>query len=143
MRYQVNSPQVISETIEQECIIIHLGTGTYYSLQGSGSEVWDAVAGAASVPEIAADLAARYAIDGGEAQSLVSALVDELVAQDLISPNEVSERQTQPQLDAPTGPFVAPTIAVYTDMQDLVLLDPVHEVTETGWPERKAEVAGA
>lgn len=143
MRYQVNSPQVISETIEQECIVIHLGTGTYYSLQGSGSEVWDAVAGAASVPEVTADLAARYGIDAGDAAPLVTELVEELLAQDLIVPTDAADRHSAPVSDPPTGEFVAPTISVYTDMRDLVLLDPVHEVAETGWPERKPEVAGA
>ena len=36
------------------------------------------------------------------------------------------------------GPFVPPTLEKYTDMQDLVLLDPVHEVDERGWPHAQA-----
>jgi hypothetical protein len=35
--------------------------------------------------------------------------------------------------------WVAPTLTVYADMQDLFQLDPIHDVDETGWPSRPAE----
>ena len=31
-------------------------------------------------------------------------------------------------------PFAAPVLEKHTDMQDLILLDPVHEVGAEGWP---------
>jgi hypothetical protein len=31
-------------------------------------------------------------------------------------------------------PFVAPVLDKYTDMQELLLLDPIHEVDASGWP---------
>jgi len=43
----------------------------------------------------------------------------------------------------PTGEaFRPPTVAVYSDMEDLLLLDPIHDVDETGWPVR-ADVPAA
>jgi hypothetical protein len=33
--------------------------------------------------------------------------------------------------------FNAPVLNKYTDMQDLLLLDPIHEVDATGWPSTK------
>jgi hypothetical protein len=33
-----------------------------------------------------------------------------------------------------TAEFHAPVLQVYSDMQDLLLLDPIHEVDATGWP---------
>jgi hypothetical protein len=38
--------------------------------------------------------------------------------------------------------FIAPVLAVYTDMQDLLLLDPIHDVDEIGWPTRRDGAAG-
>lgn len=32
MRYRLNTPTVISEIIDGEVIVIHLGTGKYYSI---------------------------------------------------------------------------------------------------------------
>ena len=38
-------------------------------------------------------------------------------------------------------PAGAPTLEAYRDLQSLFLLDPVHEVSEEGWPERATESA--
>jgi hypothetical protein len=35
----------------------------------------------------------------------------------------------------------APELSIYEDMQDLLQLDPIHDVDETGWPARKLEDA--
>ena len=35
-------------------------------------------------------------------------------------------------------PFVAPSFTTFTDMQDIILLDPVHEVDTRGWPHASA-----
>lgn len=143
MRFRVNSPYVISETIQGETIVIHLTTGTYYSLQGSAAEVWESIAGAASATEIAGDLAERYGIAAADAEPTVVALLDDLLAEELIAPSDATARDAAPAAAPATGAFVAPTLSKYTDMQDLVLLDPVHEVGDAGWPEAKPEVAGA
>ena len=143
MRFRANSPYVISETIQGETIIIHLTTGTYYSLQGSGAEVWDAIAGGASAAEIAADLSARYGVASAEAEPMVVSLLDDLQAEELVVASDATARETDPITEPAVGPFVAPTLSKYTDMQDLVLLDPVHEVGDAGWPEANPQVAGA
>jgi hypothetical protein len=33
-------------------------------------------------------------------------------------------------------PFDEPLVERFTDMQNLLLLDPIHEVTEEGWPQQ-------
>ncbi len=37
--------------------------------------------------------------------------------------------------------FEAPKLEKFTDMQDLVLLDPVHEVDDVGWPAARPDAA--
>ena len=36
------------------------------------------------------------------------------------------------------APFVTPRLERYTDMQDIILLDPVHKVDSQGWPHAAA-----
>ena len=36
-----------------------------------------------------------------------------------------------------------PVLQKYTDMEDLLLLDPIHDVDEAGWPARKQPVEGS
>ena len=143
MRYEVNSPHVISETIQGECIVINLATGTYYSLQGVGAEAWAAIAGFATAAEVAGQLAQRYGLDAAAAEADVSALVAELCSHELIVQSAATERADAPPADAPANEYAPPALSVFTDMQDLVLLDPVHEVTDAGWPEAKPQTTGA
>ena len=146
MRFRVNSPQVISETIQGETIIINLTTGTYYSLQGSGAAIWEGIAASATADEIVDRLETVFDASRDELTPAVSSLLGELETEQLVVRTENGgPRPDEPAVAASEGKatFVAPSLAKYTDMQDLVLLDPVHEVTEAGWPEQaSAEVSG-
>ena len=35
--------------------------------------------------------------------------------------------------------FAAPVLRKYTDMQDFLLVDPIHQTTDAGWPEARPE----
>jgi hypothetical protein len=37
------------------------------------------------------------------------------------------------------APYKAPALAVHEDMQDLITLDPIHDVDQVGWPTRKVD----
>src|SRR5207245_11624784 len=60
MYYKINAPQVITETIEGEAIMINLGTGNYYSVGGSGADVCSWLEDGIAVDEMVEGLAARY-----------------------------------------------------------------------------------
>ena len=36
-------------------------------------------------------------------------------------------------------PYTAPAVQKYDDLEDLLLLDPIHEVDEAGWPVARAD----
>jgi hypothetical protein len=38
---------------------------------------------------------------------------------------------------APNEPFATPVLEKYTDMEAMLLVDPIHEVNEAGWPQLK------
>ena len=65
------------------------------------------------------------------------ALVDELVREGiLVSADEPGPAVLAPQNGTAARRYEAPALAKFTDMQELLLLDPVHEVDEAGWPNR-------
>ena len=135
--FRVNSPNVIQETIEGEVIIIDLKTGTYYSLRDSGAAVWEAIEQGADEDGIAAELQARYDASEEEIRDAVRQLLAELEGEGLVRAEEgVADRSAT--ATAANGsarlPFAAPVLEKHTDMQDLILLDPVHEVGAQGWP---------
>lgn len=143
MRYKINAPMVTSETIDGEVVVINLDNGNYYSIEGIGADVWTLAENGTSVDEIARVLAQRYT--GSHIAEGVHAFLQQVLNEHLLV--EAPERQPAADVDtllAPVAgekPFEAPVLNTYTDMQDLLLLDPIHEVDEQGWPLAKNEDA--
>ena len=138
-RYELNNPPMIAELVEGEVIAIDLDRGSYYSLVGPAAEVWSALIAGRSGEEI---LTAANAAPDTTAldRALVAKLqgfVESLLAEQLI-------RRAAPQdVGAAGTPVAAITpwsqdglrFERFTDMQDLLILDPIHEVDdEAGWP---------
>lgn len=135
MHYQLNDKDLVSEVLDGEVIIIHLQSGTYYSTLASGADIWNALTSGRSVEEIA-DWLARGAEDKrGHIVAAVAQFVSELVAENLVLSAD-GESIRRPDDLGTAAAFVTPELHKYTDMQELLLVDPIHEVTEEGWPLR-------
>jgi len=149
-RFRVH-PKIVSETIDGEVIILNLDRGRYYSLTLAGTDAWNAIGRAASGEEIVDELLARYDGARGEVEQSVEQLLSELRREELIFALPPGAAETAapptngraPANGAGSGrkPFQAPVLQTYTDMEDLLLLDPIHEVDESGWPNRPSDQA--
>ena len=137
-RFRVNSPNVIHETIEGEVILIDLKTGTYYSLRDAGAAIWESLESGADEGEALVALGLRYEGSGEEMRDALRGLLAELEGEGLIRRDDdsaaIAERPLHSRNGGPKAPFRAPALEKHTDMQDLILLDPVHEVGAQGWP---------
>jgi hypothetical protein len=127
---------VVHETVNHETIVVNLDTGSYYDLNDSAGYVFGLLVGSATGDEVADRAAARYGIDAAEAASAVDDLLGKLIEEQLVVPADGAEPVPVPVDHEPPQPYAAPVINKYTDMQELLLLDPVHEVDESGWPSR-------
>jgi hypothetical protein len=146
-RYRANEPRVIHQTIEGETVIIHLERGLYYSLDETGAQIWQGLAAGQSATEISDWLAARFPSQGAEVGDAVLSLVDRLRAEELIVAADGPDRvgagldghgvpDADPMETAAGAMFRPPRLERFDDLQDLLLLDPIHAVDESGWPER-------
>jgi hypothetical protein len=136
-RFKVNMPPVIHQLLDGEVIAVNLDTGSYYSFAGVAAEIWAALEEGATVHESVGELLRRYDASRAVVEQEVARFVVELEAEGLIVPVEgaIRERRMPPTAAAATRePFEAPTLHKYTDMQELLVLDPIHEVDEAGWP---------
>lgn len=132
-RYKINEPDVTFETFEGELLVINLGNGNYHSLRGSAVHIWPALAEGYTVAEIATIWAAQQ-----DHTASIQTFVDQLVSENLMVPRaDEPDKPLQTPTDA--GEFSVPTLENYTDMQDLLMLDPIHEVDVTGWPKKPEE----
>ena len=142
MRYRVNHPQVINEMIDSEAIIINLVSGSYYTLDSLGGEVWELLEKSPSVEDIVTQLSFRYDASDDVIRSAVENLLEELSREQLVAPDDGSGAASSlpsRSRSAQRLPFRAPRLEKFTDMQDLILLDPVHEVDSRGWPHASAD----
>jgi Coenzyme PQQ synthesis protein D (PqqD) len=140
------SQGALHESIDGEVIVIDLSTGVYYSLRGSGAEIWGILERSPGVRgyDVARAMADRYANSGADVESDVLCFVDELRAEGLVSMQNgntaANDGSSAAMVDGnPADGFASPVLEKYTDMQDLVLIDPVHDVTTAGWPHTRPD----
>ena len=106
------SPFVISDRIDDLVIVIHVNSGAYYSLTEVGSALWAKVE---SGDSLFSDVEAAQ----------VKAFIDE----EILSPAE--------ELAGVTAAPFSEVGTKFTDMEGLLMGDPIHEVDEQGWPALK------
>jgi hypothetical protein len=140
-RIKVNAPQVVGEVIDGEAVIVNLTSGAYYSLAGAGGVVWSCIERRASVSEVVRAVKARFTGDGAAIEADVLRLIAELQDQGLVVPaaagGEAMAAVAPDEPGAGPTPYEPPSLRRYDDMQDLLLLDPIHDVDEMGWPNVK------
>ncbi len=138
--YRVNGPNVVHETVERETIVIQLEHGTYYSLTEAGAQVWDVVLRGGDAADAVAAVMASYEVAIQTAGPAVAALLESLVAEGLLVVDDAAPALRLPvatAVDAGRRPWIMPELGRFTDMQELLLADPIHEVADAGWPHVK------
>lgn len=130
MLLKENTQDVVSDVIDGEVVLLHLKAGIYYSLIGSGGSLWGALREGASPEQLLAALQRAYPDQPGldtDLQAWLQRLREEM----LVSPVDGVERTLSVSFEQPYEP---PQLNKCTDLQDLLLVDPIHEVDATGWP---------
>jgi hypothetical protein len=143
--FHINKPKVIHETIDDEVVLIDFDSGNYYSLNKAGADIWGFIERGSTLGEIVEGITYRYQGRREDIQEATIRLLDELLEEALItsasegqgSGDGRSERAGAAPSVNNKPAFEAPALHKYTDMQDLLLLDPIHEVEEDGWPSMK------
>jgi len=140
VNYRIDTPRISSETIDGETIIIDFESGVYFSTDGIGAAIWEEIRAGRPGEEIVAETCLRYPQAEPECRRTVEAFLALLHEEGLVV--ALAEELPTP----PSGTvgsraypdrFVIPALTKYTDMQELLLLDPIHDVDEQGWPLRK------
>jgi hypothetical protein len=139
--YRVNTPQVVGDVIDGEAIIIHLESGVYYSAREIATEIWVLIDQGASVGQIIESLSAQYEVSSLELSFALATFITELVTQKLIVPvPDAAPASITITPAAQKLPFTKPVLEIFRDMQNLLMLDPIHQVEPTrGWPAAPAE----
>jgi len=118
-------PKATAKVIDGEAIIMNLSNGLYFSMDNVGADVWLLVERRHSASEMAETIAARYNVSSEVTLADVSTLLQELLHEDLVVTIEGEPNGDGPQWDgAPNKSYSAPILNKYSDMADLLALDP-------------------
>jgi hypothetical protein len=122
-----NRANVAAKVIDGEAIILDITRGAYYSTDGSGAVIWAALEQGHPLGAILGMLEARYDGDRREIEQHLERLTEELLSEGLvISSNGHSPgaEEASGESGTPRQPFTPPTLHKYTEMGDLLALDP-------------------
>ena len=84
IRYRLVSDVVATSLGDDETVLLNVETRHYYSLNETGTRIWQLLAEGESLDEIAASLTNEYDVSAEDARRHVEAHVAELLAEGLI-----------------------------------------------------------
>ncbi len=145
------APQVLREVISDEVVIINMISGSYYSLTEVGTVVWEMIEQGFRKEVMVNTLLLQYEAEVDTIEESLTALIDSLITENLITSVDIpdesvsSTTESQTELTAESNIavkklFAPPILGKYDDMQELLLVDPIHDVDESGWPNLKQEI---
>jgi len=132
-RFGINYPNVVAEAFDGEWVIVNLDTGTYFSLEGSAAALWPHAIAGLTLEEFVDRAGQIYPAAGPELRQDVEGFHEQLRAHSLVRPVD-AEPTTDVDVSPSSNDYAAPRMGVHADLQDILLLDPVHDVDAAGWP---------
>ncbi len=117
--------QIAAELFGDEMVLIDIQSGRYFSLRGAAVDVWRLL----SVPRSPATLHEAFvAPNHGELDAVLANMLEEGLL--LTAAGQASSEGHEARHE-----YRTPQVEVYSDLAELIALDPVHEVdAEMGWP---------
>ena len=129
-------PAIVSETLDGEVILINMDDGSYFSMENTAAMIWCCLESGASVDFTTEAIARHYPEHRKQIEADARWFVELLLREGLVVPRQVSASFEPPleQSISLNGEYGQPELHKYTDMEDLLTLDPIHEVDDSGWP---------
>jgi len=130
----VRDSDVSAERLDGDVIAVNLATGAYFSLSGPAADVWTAATSGASGQTWFDSLKLAYAtpIPTVDVETFLLACLEhgliEVTTPWNAEPPNLPEDHLRTQ-------WQKPHLDVFTDLQDLLLLDPIHDASDLGWPQ--------
>jgi len=134
--YSINTNRFAHETVDGEVIVIDMDEGNYFSMRGTAAVIWSLVDQGLTEAELVAALEKATGASASEITAGVSAFLEHLVNESILHASAPQPGRNPVIGPLPQMEFQIPAVEKFTEMQDLLTLDPIHEVDETGWPRR-------
>ncbi len=133
---RISASRIVYEVLNTEVIAIDFHTGNYYAIVHVAKQIWQLIEQEIPVTEIVRIISNHYQCDPNKVSSDVQQFIDELLEEGLVTACSIEQFTAPPPFPSEGWEYDVPRLQRYTDVQNLLLLDPIHEVTDAGWPEK-------
>ena len=135
----LNDEKMFADITDGIAIVINSETGIYYGMNALGSAVLENIINGASIENILKALKALPNVPA-DMEAKLNAFVDELKAKELVIEGGDGAAEAHISTEAVADGFDL-SVDEYSDAQELLLADPIHEVKEdTGWTPEKDSI---
>jgi hypothetical protein len=135
MRYAKFDNNILSDVFGEEVVLVNLDSGMYYSLRGSATQIWIRLFNQYSLFEILADLIQIYQVTENQLIDDINLFVTQLLELKIIkTANDAVRKEIDFISKDVLIDYSTPVVEIFSDMQEILLLDPVHDVDKSGWP---------
>jgi hypothetical protein len=134
-RYTVFDNNIISDVFGEEVVLVNLESGVYYSLRGSATQIWIRLVSQYAIPEIITDLLNIYQVAEQDLVVDIDQFINQLIDFKIIKiTSDSTSKPIEFTVNTTLLEYNAPILETFSDMQEILLLDPVHDVDKAGWP---------
>lgn len=131
--------EIAAEILDGEAIIINLATGSYYAMNGAGSVAWQGIEQHASVEELAARVAGAFEVTAERARADLLALAQRLLDEGVVRVSDAAQALEAAAPPKERVPYETPELSAYSDMRNLLALDPPMPAFDALGPGRRGE----
>lgn len=136
--YVINEAKMFADITDGLAIVINAETGVYYGMNGLGTVVFENIIAGTKIEDV---VSALTAVGTQEAEAKVNAFVAALVEKEILTEGAETSKEVEIAADVATADNFEMTVDEYSDAQELLLADPIHEVKEdSGWTPEKDSI---
>lgn len=134
--YKINSELVEHERLNGEVIVISFSSGKYFSLSGSAADIWTLLVEGISLADLITALKVTWKIEIEVKvilEFLAECVLEGIVDQTELGSSTISELPE----DHDRSNWNTPKLMIFGNLQDLIMVDPVHDASLIDWPVHK------
>jgi hypothetical protein len=141
-KFRINTPHIVHDTLEGETILINLKNGNYYSFDKTGAVIWEIIDKKGDLNKFVEIITGVFKETKDKTESCVDGFISNLLMENLLvqeteninSPSLINSEEMEKLVRERIPGIEVPVVNKYSDMKDILMLDPIHDIDEKGWP---------
>jgi hypothetical protein len=136
--YQLDNTNIAQEVFGNEAVLINIPLGKYYSVRGNtGIRILELLREPASLESIWATIQNEFQSDEAIARAEIEVFLNQLENERIIDSILITPSFPNQEVTIKL-PYEKVELEIFDDMQELIMLDPIHDVESfKGWPQKK------